>query len=38
MSARRSLSSRFFEGLGRVTWGYAKRKLDERRTRRGGRR
>lgn len=38
MSGRRSLSSRLFEGLGRVTWGYGKRKLDERRARKRGRR
>lgn len=38
MSGRRSLSSRLFEGLGRITWGYGKRKLDERRARKRGRR
>ncbi len=31
MSKQRSVTSRLFEGLGRVTWGVLKRKLDERR-------
>jgi len=36
MSGQRSLASRLYAGLGRVTWGVLKRKLDERR--RGGER
>jgi len=36
MSARRrSLASRLYAGLGRVTWGFLRRKLDERLHRRG---
>ena len=31
MSSNRGIASRLFEGLGRVTWGYGKRKLRERR-------
>lgn len=31
MSGQRSLASRLYAGLGRVTWGVLKRKLDERR-------
>lgn len=38
MSNRRSFSSRLFEGLGRITWGYGKRKLEERRARKRGQR
>ena len=31
MSKDRGIASRLFEGLGRFTWGYGKRKLRERR-------
>lgn len=33
MSAKRSIVSRLFEGLGRVTWGVLRRKFDDRRAR-----
>ncbi len=31
MSEHRSVASRLYAGLGRVTWGYAKKKWNERR-------
>lgn len=31
MSAKRSVVSKLFEGLGRVTWGVLRRKLNQRR-------
>ena len=32
MSKRRGIVSRLFEGLGRVTWGVIRHKIDERRS------
>lgn len=34
MSKRRGIVSRLFEGLGRVTWGVIRHKIDERRSQR----